>query len=129
LGRLMSKRVRITPAPSEQKGGMPRLLHQRLSESQVERCEHQNYANVHCQPFPESVSEEREIHTDDDGCHCYDVKSDCDLPAYFRLHGLYFKGKDNCRKTDHVSDEFCEHQWLKLTRSGLTVCSLPAIQE
>jgi hypothetical protein len=27
-------------------------------ESQVKRCEHQDDANIHCQPFPESVSED-----------------------------------------------------------------------
>jgi hypothetical protein len=30
-------------------------------ESQVESCEHQDNANIRYQPFPESVSEEREI--------------------------------------------------------------------
>jgi hypothetical protein len=32
-------------------------------KSQVERCEHQDDSNIHCQPFPESVSEEHEIYT------------------------------------------------------------------
>jgi hypothetical protein len=35
-------------------------------ESQVESCEHQDDANIRCQSFPESVSEEREIYTDYD---------------------------------------------------------------
>jgi hypothetical protein len=65
-------------------------------ESQVESCEHQDNANIHCQPFPESVSEEREIHTDYDGCHCHHVKRDSDLPAHFSLHGLYRKGRGEC---------------------------------
>src|ERR1039458_3530873 len=43
-------------------------------ESQVESCEHQDNANIHCQPFPESVSEEHEIYTDYDGCHRHHVK-------------------------------------------------------
>jgi hypothetical protein len=30
-------------------------------ESPVERCEHQDDSNIHCQPSPESVSEEHEI--------------------------------------------------------------------
>jgi hypothetical protein len=38
-------------------------------ESQVESREHQDDANVHYQPFPESVSEERDIQTDYDGYH------------------------------------------------------------
>jgi len=32
--------------------------------------------------------------TDDDACHCHHVKRDGDLPAHFRLHGLYFKGRE-----------------------------------
>jgi hypothetical protein len=38
-------------------------------ESEVESCEHQDDANIHCQPLPESVSEEHEIYTDYDGRH------------------------------------------------------------
>src|SRR5579863_4790062 len=65
-------------------------------ESQVESCEHQDDANIHCQPFPESVSEEREIHSDYHGCHCHHVKRDSDLPAHFSSHGLYRKGRGEC---------------------------------
>jgi hypothetical protein len=54
-------------------------------ESQVESCEHQDNANIHCQPFPESVSEEHEIYTDYDGCHRHDVKHDSYLSAHFRF--------------------------------------------
>jgi len=94
-----AKRVRIAPAQAEKKRGTAASSSSTPEESQVERCENQNNANVHCQPFPESVSEEREIHTDDDGCHCHRVKRDGDLPARFRLHGLYFKGRDKFLKT------------------------------
>ena len=52
-------------------------------ESQVESCEHQDNANIHRQPFPESVSEEHEIYTDDDGCHRRHVKHDGYLSAHF----------------------------------------------
>jgi hypothetical protein len=52
-------------------------------ESQVESCEHQDNANIHCQPFPESVSEEQEIYTDYDGCHRHHVKHDSYLSAHF----------------------------------------------
>jgi hypothetical protein len=38
-------------------------------ESQVESSKHQDNANIHRQPFPESVSQEHEIDTDDDGYH------------------------------------------------------------
>jgi hypothetical protein len=43
-------------------------------ESEVESCEHQDNANIHCQPFPESVSKEHDIYTDYDGCHRHRVK-------------------------------------------------------
>jgi hypothetical protein len=54
-------------------------------ESQVERYEHQDDSNIHCQPFPESVSEEHEIHTGYDGCHRHHVKHDSYLSAHFSL--------------------------------------------
>src|ERR1700683_2868996 len=45
-------------------------------ESQIESREHQDDADVRYQPFPESVSEERDIQTDHDGYHCDQVKRD-----------------------------------------------------
>jgi hypothetical protein len=54
-----------------------------LEESQVESCEHQDNANIHCQPFPKSVSEEHEIYTDYDGCHRHPVKHASYLSAHF----------------------------------------------
>jgi len=61
-------------------------------ESQVERCEHQDDSNIHCQPFPESVSEEHEIYTDYDGCHRHHVKHDSYLSAHF---SPWFNRKSN----------------------------------
>jgi hypothetical protein len=52
-------------------------------ESQVESCEHQDNANIHYQPFPESVSEEDAIYTDYDGYHRRHVKHDSYLSAHF----------------------------------------------
>jgi hypothetical protein len=52
-------------------------------ESQVECCEHQDNANIRCQPFPEPVSEERHVYTDDDGYHRHHVKHDSYLSAHF----------------------------------------------
>jgi len=43
-------------------------------ETQVESCGHQDNANIHCQPFPESVSEEHDIYADYDGCHHHHTK-------------------------------------------------------
>ena len=52
-------------------------------ESEVESREHQDNADIHDQSFPESVSEEREIYADYNGCHCHHVKNDSDLSAHF----------------------------------------------
>jgi len=55
-------------------------------EPQVKSCEDQDNTNIHCQPFPESVSEEREIHTDYDSCHRHHEKNDSYLSAHFSQH-------------------------------------------
>jgi len=55
-------------------------------KSQVESREHQDNPNIYCQPFPESVSEEREIHADYDGRHRQHVKDDAYLSAHFSQH-------------------------------------------
>jgi hypothetical protein len=68
-------------------------------ESHVESCEHQDNANVRCQPFPKSVSEERKIHTDYDGYHCRHVKRGSDLSAHFSLHDLYSKEYPSSRNS------------------------------
>ena len=51
-------------------------------EPQIESYKHQGNTDVHCQPFPESVSEEREINTDDDRCHRHHVKDSNHLSAH-----------------------------------------------
>jgi hypothetical protein len=50
-------------------------------ESQVEGYEDQNDANIHHQPFPDSISEEREIDTDYDSGHRHRVQRQSDLSA------------------------------------------------
>ena len=55
-------------------------------ESKVESCEHQDNANIHCEPFPKSVSEEREIYTDYDGHHRHHISHDSYLSAHFTLY-------------------------------------------
>jgi hypothetical protein len=55
-------------------------------ESPVESCEYQDNANIHCQPFPEPISEEREIYTDYDGCHRHHVKALQLASAHFSQH-------------------------------------------
>jgi hypothetical protein len=56
----------------------------RLEESQIESPEHQDNANIHYQPFPESVSEESEIYTDYNGYHRQHVKHDGYLSAHLQ---------------------------------------------
>src|ERR1039457_2761495 len=99
-----------------------------VEESQVESCEHQDNADVHRQAFPESVSEEREIHTDDDGRHCHYIKRDGDPPAHFSLHGLYLQERTNFCKKDYFSDYFRNQHALKspLSRQlGMSASRMP----
>jgi hypothetical protein len=72
-----NRKVLVTP----QKGAIARCSWT-PEESQVESSEHQDNANIHCQPFPESVSEEHEIYTDYDGCHRHHVKHESYLSAH-----------------------------------------------
>ena len=58
-------------------------------ESQIESCEYQNNANIHYQPFPDSVSEEHEIDTDYNGYHRGYVKYDSDVSAHFEYLSGY----------------------------------------
>src|ERR1700674_5481273 len=76
------QRVRSASAQSQRKGAIAPCSWT-PEESQVESCEHQDNADIHCQPFPESVSEEHEIYTDYDGCHRHHVKHDSYLSAHF----------------------------------------------
>jgi hypothetical protein len=67
----------------------PRLLAPcswRPEKSEIESSEHQENADIHCQPFPESVFEEHDIYTDYDGCHRYRIKHSSDLSAHFSHH-------------------------------------------
>jgi hypothetical protein len=74
--------VRSASAQSQRKGATAPCSWT-PEESEVESYEHQDNANIHCQPFPESVSEEHEIHTNYDGYHRYHVKHDSYLFAHF----------------------------------------------
>jgi hypothetical protein len=74
-------------------------------ESEVESYEHQDNANIHCQPFPESVSEEHEIYTDDDGYHRHHVKH----VSYLSAH-LEFTAEVECaREIDVVGIQNLNH--------------------
>jgi hypothetical protein len=62
----------------------------RHEKSQVESSEHQNNANIHYQPFPESVSEEHEIYTNYNGYHCRHVKHYSDPSVHFGMTSFHF---------------------------------------
>lgn len=51
-------------------------------EPQVECAEDQNDSNVRDQPFPESIPEETDVHTDDNGYHRRDIESQGKLPIH-----------------------------------------------
>src|SRR5215475_5984539 len=53
-----------------------------LQEPQIERCEHQDYSDVHHQPFPEPVPEEQDVHADNDGYQREHVKHDDCLSSH-----------------------------------------------
>ncbi len=76
-------------------------------EFQVESCEHKDNANIHCQPFPESVSEEHEIYTDYDGYHRHPVKHDSYLSAHFRLYSMGYLEFPSLRGYGLMSREHC----------------------
>jgi hypothetical protein len=54
-----------------------------LEKSQVESREHQKNAYIRHQPFPESISEERQIETDYNGCHRHRVEHNAYPSAHF----------------------------------------------
>lgn len=54
-----------------------------LQESEIESYEHQDNSYIHCQPFPEMVSEEQEIHGNYNGYHQHDVKYASCLSPHF----------------------------------------------
>src|SRR5208283_1332038 len=89
---LIAPHVRVAAVAQPQRKGAIARCSWTPEESQVESCEHQDNANIHCQPFPESVSEEREIYTDYDGCHRHHVKHDSYPSAHF---SPWFNRKSN----------------------------------
>jgi hypothetical protein len=56
-----------------------------LYESQIEGCKHQDNADVHYQPFPESIPKEEQIHTNYNGYQHPNVKPDKHTLCHFNL--------------------------------------------
>ncbi|MFZ0845663.1 MAG: hypothetical protein WAM62_07710, partial [Pseudolabrys sp.] len=52
-------------------------------KSEIKSPEHQDNANIHDQPFPESVSQERKIHADDHGNHRHHIDRDNNSSVHF----------------------------------------------
>jgi hypothetical protein len=53
-----------------------------LQEPHIERCEHQNDADIYYQPQPELVSEGKDVHADHEGYHREHIKYDADLSSH-----------------------------------------------
>jgi hypothetical protein len=56
-----------------------------LEKSQIEGGEHHDNADVRYQPFQESVPEEQQVYTNDNGNHHYSVKHAKHVPCHFKL--------------------------------------------
>jgi hypothetical protein len=52
-------------------------------KSQIESQKHQDNADIHRQPFGESILEERDIHADYDDCHRYQIEHDDHRSVHF----------------------------------------------
>jgi hypothetical protein len=63
-----------------------------LQESEIEGRKHQDDADVHYQPFPESILEEQKIYTNDDGYQRHNVNRDRDVPCHFNHRFKSIKG-------------------------------------
>jgi hypothetical protein len=61
---------------------MRRLRSWTLQKPEVERREYQDNSDVYCQPLPEVVPEEQDVHDDHDGYHREHVKRDSCLSSH-----------------------------------------------
>jgi hypothetical protein len=113
--------VRIAPAQFKQERGSAAAPCSSMpEESEVDSREHQNNANVYYQSFPESVSEERDIHADNDDYHCHHVKSDGDCFTHFSLHGLHSNESNDFLKNRSDIDS---REWMALATRIQGRCS------
>lgn len=77
-------------------------------KSEIERSEHQNNADIHREPWPKQVSEERNIYTDDDGYHRHHVKHVSYPTAHFNL--MAFRALSTAQLPAKASDERHKNQ-------------------
>ncbi len=66
---VIGPRVMVIPLLMVIRRQLPKFYSWMLEVSKVESSEHQDNSNIDREPFPEPVSEEREIYGDYDGCH------------------------------------------------------------
>jgi len=64
-----------------------------LEESQIEGCKHQDNADVHYKPFPESILKEQYIYTNDNGYQHHNVKHDRHVPGHFNHQFKYINSR------------------------------------
>ena len=88
-------------------------------KSQVESSENQDNANIHHQPFPESVSEEREICTDYNGCHRYHVKHHSYPSVHFSTPSFYFFAPAGTKGKDGISDHSRDCRFVRNVASAI----------
>ena len=81
--RSQSDRLVLGPvAPSQGRPFQTGRISWTLQEPQTERREHQDDPDVYCQPLPELVPEEQDVHTDHDSYQREHVKYDGCLPSH-----------------------------------------------
>jgi hypothetical protein len=64
-----------------------------LQESQIEGYKHQDNADVHYQPLPESILKEQKIYTNDNGYHHHNVKHGRHVPCHFNHQFKYINSR------------------------------------
>src|SRR5215471_21812659 len=97
-----------------------RFIRQRsltLQEPQIERCEHQDYSDVHHQPFPEPVPEEQDVHADNDGDKREHVKHDDCLSFH---SALLVRAAERSQRHAWIADEIFEQCPLWVKSGGKT---------
>jgi len=72
-------------------------------KSQVESSEHQDDADIHHQSFPESISEERKIYADYNGCHHHRVEHPNYPSAHFSKTSCADSSPDRVKLTAALS--------------------------
>jgi hypothetical protein len=108
--------VRGAPAQSRRKGRY-RTCSWKFKKSEVKSCKHQNNTDIHCQAFPESVSEEQNIHNDYDRYHRHHVKH----ASYLFTHSVRPRRELGCIKRLKCRATLLLTLWLSIAFKGAEV--------